>query len=207
MAEITSAGSNESECRVDRPACEPIWSVSDYDARMPPATTVTLRVVNPYPRDVSEGHCRLHPETMSELDLEAGDVVEIAHDLGTVGAYVEPADDDWKPSPDVAREVVGIRLGNRLPGPSSNFTGERVSVRKVVPEPATEVVYEEPTGRAATEIVTRENFVGALASAGTRMAVYERRGSEVQGFLLRVFETDPDGLVVVTGATRLEERP
>lgn len=81
-----------------------------------------------------------------------------------------------------------------------------MSVREVVPEPATEVVYEEPTGSAATEIVTRENLVGALASAGTRMAVYERRGSEVQGFLLRVFETDPDGVVVVTGATQLEER-
>lgn len=171
---------------------------------------VTLRVVAPGPSDVSEGRCRLHPETMAELDLEPGDVVEVSHDLGTVGARVSPADDDWKPSRDVARESIGVRLGTRLPGPSSDFSGERVTVRKVSPPAAERVVYEglpEWTAPEAAAVVSEENLLGTLASAGARMAVYERSGSTTQGHLLRVFETDPEGVVVVTEETRLVERP
>jgi len=173
-------------------------------------SSITLRVVSPVPDDVPGGDCRLHPETMAELDLEAGDVVEVTHDLGVVGAYVYPADDDWKPSRDVAVESIGVGLGSRLPGASADFTGERVNVRKVDPPPAKRVVYEGlPDGTApeAASVVTRENLLGTLASAGTRMAVYERRGSAVRGHLLRVLSTDPSSVVVVTEGTELEERP
>lgn len=177
---------------------------------MAPAPSITLRVVSPDPDDVPGGDCRLHPETMAGLDLEAGDVVEVTHDLGVVGAYVYPADDDWKPSRDVAVESIGIRLGSRLPGPSADFTGERVNVRKVIPPPAERIVYEGLPGGTAPEaasVVTRENLLGTLASAGSRMAVRERRGSTVRGHLLRVLSTDPSRVVVVTEETDLEERP
>ena len=177
---------------------------------MAPTPSITLGVVNPDPGDVPGGDCRLHPETMAELDLEAGDVVEVAHDLGVVGAYAYPADDDWKPSRDVARESIGIRLGPRLPGSSADFTGERVNVRKLIPPPAKRVVYEGlPDGTApeAASVVTRENLLGTLASTGARMAVHGRRGSAVTGHLLRVLETDPQGVVVVTEETDLEARP
>ena len=172
-------------------------------------TTVPLRVVGPYPEDVPSGDCRLHPETMDRLGLEAGDIVEVVHDLGTVGSRVRPADDNWKPSLDVATSVIGIRLGSRLPGPSSDLSGERVSVRKANPPAAERVVYESLPSYVdpdAAAIVSRENLIGALASAGSRMPVYEKRGSSTHGHLLRVFVTEPDGVVLVTGETALEAR-
>ena len=176
---------------------------------MAPDPSVTLRVVNPYPQDRIRGDCRLHPETMAELDLDPGDVVEVVHDLGVVGAYAYPAEDDWKPTRDVARESIGIRLGTRLPGASSNFTGEVVEVRKIVPAAAERVVYEglpDETAPEAAAVLTRENLLGTLASAGARMAVYGQKGAGVQGFSPRVLQTEPDGVVVVTEETNLEER-
>lgn len=171
---------------------------------------VRLRVAGAYPRDTSLGRCRLHPDTMRELELTSGDVVAISTDQWTVGAYVSPATTDEQGLEQAERGVIYFNVYTLIGERREDVLGQSVMVRPISPSPARRLVHEPLPPETAPEvrsILAPENLVGALAVAGTRMAAYITKGTARQGVFPQAYETEPDGIVIVTEQTVIETRP
>lgn len=171
---------------------------------------VRLRVAGPDPRDTSLGRCRLHPDTMREMELSSGDVVAISTDEWTVGASVAPATTDERGLQEAERDVVYVNVHTLIGERREDVLGQSVMVRPTTPSPARRLVHESlPPGTASEvrSILAPANLVGRLAVAGIRMAAYRTKGTATQGVFPQVYETDPDGIVVVTEQTIIESRP
>lgn len=53
-------------------------------------------------------------------------------------------------------------------------------------------------------MLSPDNLVGTLVSAGGRLAAFVQDGSAIRGLGPLVYETDPNGVVEVTDGTTLE---
>lgn len=170
-------------------------------------TGVKLRVDVPVSGlDAMKGRCRLHRATMADLDLTSGDPVKISTDRGTIAAYVYPADHGEQGLQNPNEDTVYVGLG-RLVGGESTAEGRRDAiVRPVRPAPAERVVHQVyPPGTPPDDReLFSEHVVGALALAGSKMTVYEERENSVRTLHPTVFETVPDGVVIVTENSDLQ---
>lgn len=190
---------------------------------MNPEAGLKLRVGNPVHRDVLMGRCRLHPTTMAELGLSPGAPVTVTTDQGTVAAYAYPTDyGDWElPDPDVNAVYIGLDFffGEKddpfLEESDNLFLGEgeasvgtkEAVVRPVSPSAAEHLIYElSPRTSSEIDTLVSENIVDKLALAGTRMPIYKEEGSAIHSLSLKVHETTPEDVVVVTTETKLEPR-
>lgn len=167
-----------------------------------------LRVAQPIFRDTSKGQCRLHPATMAELGLTSGDAVLVSDEQNSVGIYAYSSEEtDWN-VPNRSESTINIGFST-LTGKGSGEVGDKeVLVRPCFPSSAKRVVYQEfPEGTAPVmKARFSANVVGALAIACARMAVPYNDDQE-GGLFPEVYETEPDGLVVVTEETNLEAVP
>lgn len=171
---------------------------------------VRLRVGGSYPGDTSFGRCRLHPETMRTLELSSGDVVAISTDQWTIGAYVSPAPTDERGVEEAENDVIYVNVHMLVGERREDILGQSVMVRSASPSPARRLVHESlPPGTASAirSILAPTNLVGTLAMVGTRMAADSTKGTATQSVFPQVYETDPDGIVVVTEETTIERRP
>lgn len=169
--------------------------------------SLDLRIADAYPDDIPKGWSRLRPLTMEELDVSPGDSIEITHKRGTVGSYCYPADRSGHSSNEAGRNDIHIGLGSLLDNPGLDLTGQIATVKRISAPAAESVVYEAPptgTYPEVNDLASNENLVGTLAAVGTKMAVYGRRNSGIQGLMLKVHETTPDGVVKISDATSLE---
>lgn len=96
------------------------------------ANTLSLRVTNAMPEDVGQGHVRLDNEDMDKIRVALGDVIEIQGRKTTV-AKVIPCFAQFKKQDrilmdSITRENAGVGID------------ERVSVRKVVSQPARTII-------------------------------------------------------------------
>ncbi|MFC6991644.1 hypothetical protein ACFQH3_07690 [Haladaptatus sp. GCM10025707] len=143
------------------------------------------------------------------MELSSGDVVAISTDEWTVGAYVAPATTDERGLEEAERDVVYFDVHTLIGERREDVLGQSVMVRPTSPSPARRLVHESfPPGTASEvrSILAPGNLVGRLVVAGTRMAAYRRKGTATQGVFPRVYETAPDGIVVVTERTIIESR-
>jgi hypothetical protein len=147
---------------------------------------------------------------MRELELSSGDVVAISTDQWTVGAYVSPATTDEQGVEEAERDVIYFNVDTLISERIEDVLGQSVMVRPISPLPARRLVHESIPPETASEvrsILAPEDLVGALAVAGTRMAAHITKGTATQGVFPKVYETEPDGVVVVTEQTIIETRP
>jgi hypothetical protein len=147
---------------------------------------------------------------MRELELSSGDVVAISTDQWTVGAYVSPATTDEQGLEEAEHGVVYFNIDTLIGEQREDVLGQSVMIRPISPPPARRLVHESLPPETASEvrsILAPENLVGALAVAGTRMAAHTTKGTARQGVFPQVYETEPDGVVVVTEQTIIETRP
>jgi hypothetical protein len=147
---------------------------------------------------------------MRELGLSSGDVVAISTDQWTVGAYVSPATTDEQGVEEAERDVIYFNVDTLIGEPREDVLGQSVMVRPISPSTARRLVHESLPPETASEvrsILVPEDLVGVLAVAGTRMAAHITKGTETQGVFPQVYETEPDGVVVVTEQTIIETRP
>lgn len=101
-------------------------------------SSLKLRIADADPRDIPTGRSRLHPETMSELDVSGGDAIKITHERGTVGSFCSPQESGS--SSTVDRKAIRVKLDTLLPGSGTSYTGEVVTVQKISPPNARKVV-------------------------------------------------------------------
>lgn len=170
--------------------------------------SLDLRIADAYPSDIPKGWCRLHPLTMEELDVSPGDSIEVTHNRGTVGSYCYPADRRGHSSNEAGRNDIHIGLASLLDNPGLDLTGQMATVQRISAPAAETVVYEAPptgTHPEVNDLVSNENLVGTLAAAGAKMAVYGRRNSGIQGLMLKVYATTPDGIVKIAEDTSLDQ--
>lgn len=176
-------------------------------------SSLELRIADAYPSDISKGWCRIHPITMEELDVAAGDPIEVTHDRGAIGSFCFPANQRRWSHSQVEEDAIHIKLGSLLCGPEIDLTGQVVTVSPISPPTAKEVIYQEIPPRTHPEVaalVTKENLVGTLVTTGARMAVYGKvdrgGGSGIQGIMPVVYETVPGGVVKISEDTNLDQR-
>ncbi|MFC4553400.1 MULTISPECIES: hypothetical protein [Halorussus] len=170
----------------------------------------TLRVAEQYVSDSARGRCRLHREVMNRLGLSPGEPVEIECHEGSIAVFAYPANESPSTSDDANPGEVYVDFDWFLDSNEDDFTGREVRVRPASPAPADRVAYERLPSGIAPEVrsmVTKENPLGTLTLAGTRLSAYRKEGSDTSAIAVPVVETDPDGIVVVTAETELEPRP
>lgn len=173
------------------------------------AERARLRVADPLFGDLPNNRCRLHPEVMARLDLDPGDAVEITSERGTAAAFAYPTDWGSWGVEDADPDAIHVALSALLGGDRDDVRGERVGVRAVSPAPARRVVHEAyPPGTSSILLgaLAPETLAGTLAVAGSRLVTHAARGHRQGTALLRVYDTEPSGVVVVTEATELSAR-
>lgn len=169
-----------------------------------------LVVLNAYPNDSGRNVARLHPETLDQLSLNAGDIVQIRGDSTTVATVWE------MDGPDAGRGAVRI----------DGFTRENadvdvedlVDVRPIQAEKAKRVkfsspeTYEDQAGFDRSEwTFPRESILNQAVQlddivpvpASTEDPFEQPPGKAVP---LEVIKTEPEGVVLIGEETELHVR-
>ncbi|MFC5970544.1 hypothetical protein ACFPYI_04295 [Halomarina salina] len=167
-----------------------------------------LRIARQFIGDVQKGWCRLHPAVMDQLGISSGDAVLVSDGEHQVGYYAHSVTEEPRWDREVDEQSIYLdfhTVPDELPVETE---GREVTVRPVAPSPARSVVYQDFPPGTASELVdnhTQENLLGTLAVVGARIWItYSKGESSTGGAGLEVYETDPDGVVVITESTTLE---
>ncbi len=162
---------------------------------------VSLKVEDPDPTHVGRNIVTLDKTTKQQLDVTSGDIIEIEGTKKTA-AVIWPAR-----SEDEGREI--IRMDNFIRHNAGIGLGDRVSVRKAEFKEAKKVVLA-PTQEiriiaSGYERVLKKSFLGRPLVRGDSVWI-SVFGS---GFVYKVIDTNPRGIVKVTDTTEfiLREKP
>lgn len=162
---------------------------------------IVLQVLDPDPTHVGRNIVTLDRETKISLDITSGDIVEIEGTKKTA-AIVWPARTD-----DEGKKI--IRMDSFIRHNAGAGLNERVKVRKVIPTEAKRVILapieEVRIIASGYERILKKSFLGRPLTLGDNVWV-SVFGS---GFIYRVVDTQPRGIVKVTGITQfqLKEKP
>jgi len=162
---------------------------------------VSLKVEDPDPTHVGRNIVTLDKTTKQQLDVTSGDIVEIEGTKKTA-AVIWPAR-----SEDEGREI--IRMDNFIRHNAGVGLGDRINVRKAEFKEAKKVVLA-PTQEiriiaSGYERVLKKSFLGRPLVRGDSVWI-SVFGS---GFVYKVIDTNPRGIVKVTDTTEfiLREKP
>jgi transitional endoplasmic reticulum ATPase len=165
---------------------------------METAGKLLLKISEALPKDVGRNFARLDPGDFGIIDVEIGDIVELTG-RRTTAARVMPAFAADRNKGII--QIDGITRENVQSG-----LGEKIAVRKAVPEQAGEIILVPlslvPAGRAIKDT----DYVGKLLEGlpvitGDRVRI-NLFGSSAQDF--QVLVTKPEGLVLIGPSTRVK---
>ena len=162
---------------------------------------VTLQVQDPDPTHVGRNIVTLDKETKAALSITSGDIVQIEGTKKT-GAIVWPARTD-----DEGKKI--IRMDSFIRHNAGVGLNDRVKVSKVVPQEAKKVVLapieEVRIIASGYDRILKKSFLGRPLNVGDNVWI-SVFGS---GFIYRVVDASPRGIVKVTDATvfSLKEKP
>ncbi|MFA5125548.1 MAG: CDC48 family AAA ATPase [archaeon] len=162
---------------------------------------IVLQVQDPDPTHVGRNIVTLDKETKTILNITSGDIVQIEGSKKTA-AIVWPARTD-----DEGKKI--IRMDSFIRHNSGVGLNERVKVQKVVPQEGKKVVLapieEVRIIASGYDRILKKSFLGRPLNVGDNVWI-SVFGS---GFIYRVIDTNPRGIVKVTDATQfsLKEKP
>ncbi len=169
-----------------------------------------LRVAKAYPSDSGRGIARLDPDTLLELKLSPGDIIEIKGKSTTVAKVWRADKQDW------GQGIV--RIDGFVRQNADVGIGEKVIIRKADVKEAEKVVLAPLEGMAmqfgsdAEEMVKRQvqkhpvvqgDIVPVMSSMGSPLM---SRNITSQPIPLIAISTTPSGIVLITETTLLELR-
>ncbi|UZE92165.1 MAG: CDC48 family AAA ATPase [Methanosarcinales archaeon] len=169
-----------------------------------------LRVAKAYPSDSGRGIARLDPDTLLELKLSPGDIIEIKGKSTTVAKVWRADKQDW------GQGIV--RIDGFVRQNADVGIGEKVIIRKADVKEAEKVVLAPLEGMAmqfgsdAEEMVKRQvqkhpvvqgDIVPVMSSMGSP---FMSRNITSQPIPLIAISTTPSGIVLITETTLLELR-
>jgi len=172
----------------------------------PEMTDVELEVTKAYPNDSGRGIARLDPDTMGDLALSPGEVIEVEGGDATAAKVWRADREDWN--------TRSIRIDGFTRQNADVGIGERVTIRKAEVERADRLVLAPPeeasvqfdsdaTGMIKRQILKRpiveRDIVPVMSSTH-----HPFMRSPGQAIPLIALETDPDGVVLVTEDTSVE---
>ncbi|MDP2973797.1 MAG: CDC48 family AAA ATPase [Candidatus Diapherotrites archaeon] len=166
-----------------------------------PEKSIELKVADPDPTHVGRNIVTLDRETKQALSITSGDIVEVEGTKKTA-AVVWPARAE-----DEGKKIV--RMDNFIRHNAGVGLGEKVAVRKCEPKEAKKVVLapsqEIRIIASGFERILKKNFLGRPLTIGDSVWI-SVFGS---GFVYRVIDTNPRGIVKVTDFTQfsLKEKP
>jgi transitional endoplasmic reticulum ATPase len=164
---------------------------------MPEEVSITLRVVEALPKDVGRGLVRLDPQTLDQLGVRIGDIVQITGKRATV-ARAMPAYAEQRGQGLI--QVDGILRLN-----AGSSLDERISIQRVVAQPARSIVLSPTEGARTSQITAQTRYLAKLLDgipvvAGDRVRV-NLFGTRAQSF--SVVETSPTGPTLIGPTTTI----
>lgn len=163
---------------------------------------ISLRVAEALGKDVGKGFARLDPNDLKKLGLEVGDIIQIEGKKISV-AKAMPAFSDAR-----GKEIVqidGITRGN-----AGVSIGEKASIKRVLPRPASRIVLTPAGGTSALKKKRDMDYMGKLLDGLSLVAGDRIRatlfGSRYQDFI--VSSTAPHDIVIIhpQSVIEIEER-
>ncbi|MDY6764697.1 MAG: hypothetical protein SV377_03280 [Halobacteria archaeon] len=166
-----------------------------------------LTVAEAYPNDSARGIARLDPDVIQRVDLDPGDVIEIAGNKRTVARVWRADKKDWNTDT--------IRVDSFTRRNAGVDVGEVVTVRKAITRNANKVVLSplETTSLKLTEntsnmlkrlIIDRPTVEGDILPVMNQDNPFIQSSDDV--ISMAVVETEPGGVVTITESTDLELR-
>jgi transitional endoplasmic reticulum ATPase len=164
---------------------------------MPEEVSITLRVVEALPKDVGRGLVRLDPQTLDQLGVRIGDIVQITGKRATVARAM--------PSYAEQRGQGLIQVDGILRLNAGSSLDERISIQRVVAQPARSIVLAPTEGARTSQITAQTRYLAKLLDgipvvAGDRVRV-NLFGTRAQSF--SVVETSPTGPTLIGTATTI----
>ena len=154
-----------------------------------------LRVAEAPPKDVGRGLVRLDPQDLERLGVGIGDVIEISGKRSTAARAM--------PAYAAQRGLGLIQMDGILRANAQAGLDERVTVRRVVVQPARNVVLSPVEGLRASPGVDQARYLARLMDGIPIMVNDQVRvnlfGTRAQTF--RVVETAPTGPVLISPST------
>lgn len=170
-----------------------------------------LSVSTAYPNDSGRNIARLHPETMKQLSLESGDIIQVQGEAATV-ATVREVD-----GPDASRGA--IRIDGFTRGNAEVDPGEQVVVRRIEAEPASRIQLQPDEGvtpqsdddAAEYKIHVAETLRDRVTTVGDSVPVPATETDPFpeppgKAILFVVTDVQPAGAVRITEDTELTMR-
>jgi hypothetical protein len=145
---------------------------------------------------------------MKKLSVSSGAAVLVSDGNHSAAYYAHPVveEPNWADKED--KQLIQLDFHTVTGETPAETEGREVVVRPVTPSPARSVVYQDLPPGTAPEIVeahTQNKLLGTLAVAGARIWIsYSKSDSSTGGVALEVYETDPEGVVVITESTTLD---
>lgn len=168
-----------------------------------------LSVSSAYPNDSGLNIARLHPDTMAQLSLESGDLVQIQGET-TTAATVREMD-----GPDASRGAV--RIDGFTRENAAVDVGEYVVVRPIEATPASTVAFElaegiatPGTGEQVKSAIEEQDFLRDRAvTVGDTVPIMANKGDPFgeppgKAVPLLVTAVQPDGVARITDDTKLD---
>ncbi|MBN1941540.1 MAG: CDC48 family AAA ATPase [Candidatus Diapherotrites archaeon] len=170
---------------------------------MPKTNEVVLKVEEPDPSHVRRNIVSLDMQTKQLLGITSGDIVELEGTKKTAAIV-------WPASPeDEGRQI--IRMDSYIRHNAGTGLGEKVTVRKSDVKEAKKVVLA-PTQEiriiaSGYDNILKKSFLGKPLTTGD--SVWISVFGSGRGFVYKVAETNPRGIVKVTDSTKfvLKEKP
>lgn len=158
--------------------------------------TLSLKVKEGLAKDVGRAIVRLDPEDMRRIDAQGGDILLLEGKRKTVAkampCYAEERGKSIIQLDGIIRENAGVGLD------------EKISVSKIVIQPATKVVLQPISGTLKTE---RDSKYLASLLDGTPVMTGDRLRTVFFGMKpseFKVLASVPDGAVVITSSTQIK---
>jgi len=164
---------------------------------MPEEASITLRVAEALPKDVGRGLVRLDPQTLDLLGVRIGDVVQITGKRATVARAMPTYTEQRGQGLIQVDGILRINAGASL--------DERISIQRVVAQPARSIVLSPGEGVKASQVTAQTRYLAKLLDgipvvAGDRVRV-NLFGTRAQSFT--VVETSPVGPTLIGPATTI----
>ncbi|MFN3561838.1 MAG: CDC48 family AAA ATPase [Chloroherpetonaceae bacterium] len=158
--------------------------------------TLSLKVKEGLAKDVGRAIVRLDPEDMRRIDAQGGDILLLEGKRKTVAkampCYAEERGKSIVQLDSIIRENAGVGLD------------EKISVSKIVGQPATKVVLQPISGTLKTE---RDSKYLASLLDGTPVMTGDRLRTVFFGMKpseFKVLASVPEGAVVITSSTQIK---
>ncbi|MFN3345359.1 MAG: CDC48 family AAA ATPase [Chloroherpetonaceae bacterium] len=158
--------------------------------------TLSLKVKEGLAKDVGRAIVRLDPEDMRRIDAQGGDILLLEGKRKTVAkampCYAEERGKSIVQLDGIIRENAGVGLD------------EKISVSKIVGQPATKVVLQPISGTLKTE---RDSKYLASLLDGTPVMTGDRLRTVFFGMKpseFKVLASVPEGAVVITSSTQIK---